>query len=136
MGQSLTVLRPAIETDMALVYATWFTHYKHTSPLGRHCRPDIFYPGQRPIINRILKQDGQVVVACPNDDSDMILGWLASEDSCIHYCYVKGAFRKMGIGKQLITSQLFKTFSHWTDDSEWAMKKFGLVYDPFKAMIT
>lgn len=129
---SLVKLRPATADDLSLIYATWFENYKHSSPTGRRLRPDVYYPGQRAIIDRLLKRDGTITIASPNED-DTILGYIVFEGPCIHYCYVKASFRRMGIGKELITSQPFQTFSHWTDDAEWAHKKFNLVYNPYEA---
>jgi len=127
-------IRPAIPDDHNLIWATWLENYKHSSSLGRRVRPDVYYAGQRKVIDHALKQ-GETLIASPLGD-DLIVGYLVHTNaSVIQYCYVKQSFRRMGIGKALLTALPWKEFTHWTDDCAGLMKKFpNVVYNPYGAL--
>ena len=40
--------------------------------------------------------------ACDPDDLDVILGYICYEPDVLHFVYVKGGFRRMGIGSRLL----------------------------------
>lgn len=85
------------------------------------------------LICQALIQKHIVVVACLKDDPDTILGYsLTSADgSTIHFCFVKKAWRKQGIGRELLPKAP-KLFSHFTTLGLDLVKKFpDCTFNPF-----
>jgi len=62
------------------------------------------------ILKKILTKC-TLLVACDPDDPDVIWGYVAfnAENPVLHFVYVKGAFRRMGIGTRLL-DEAFRLF--------------------------
>lgn len=45
-----------------------------------------------------------VLVACPEDDPELIVGYAIFSFETLHYIYIKQAFRKMGFAHELFKS--------------------------------
>ena len=90
------VLRQAVETDHAFIYATyirrrWFSE-DNTTTLKRSTWSQL----QHNRIEKILANQG-AVVACLAEDPDVIVGY-ALDDSGKPWAYVKLAWRSPGLG--------------------------------------
>ena len=53
-----------------------------------------------------LVEDKSISIWCPDDDENHIIGWIAhgriENTSLLHFMFVKKAFRKNGVGKELL----------------------------------
>lgn len=53
-----------------------------------------------------LVEDKSISIWCPDDDVNHIIGWIAhgkiENTSLLHFMFVKKAFRKNGVGKELL----------------------------------
>lgn len=96
-------LRPAIGQDLNFIFDTFRESVRHDSSLGRSCRTSIFKKEFAKVIDHILAK-AKVLIACMSSDHNVILGYLIFEPDIIHYCFVKQAFRRMGIAYELFKS--------------------------------
>jgi hypothetical protein len=90
-------------------------------------------------INSMLTES-MVLMATPEDDSDLIVGYMIFNQECLHYLYVKKDFRSMGISLLLLKSvdidnhsQLIIT--HLSKYSHFITSKLNpnYTYNPFKS---
>jgi hypothetical protein len=89
-------LRLAIGSDLNFIYSTWLDSYRYDSSLGKSCRNSTFYPSYQLVIDHILAR-ASVVVVCMPDQEKVIFGYLVYEPKILHYCFVKQAFRELGL---------------------------------------
>jgi len=135
-------IRSAKPADINFIYATWLNSQKYDTALGLSCRKALFFEQYRLVIDTILASEAtQVLVAVLPENEDVILGYLVFQTpDTLHYAFVKEAFRKLGIAKQLIEkaypSFLEKNknlyFSHSSKYAQPILKKFtNLTFNPF-----
>ena len=77
------------------------------------------------ILLKSLIPHSDIALACDPSDPDTVWGWSCSEADCLHFIYVKNAFRGFGIGRLLlretglwgdeirISHRTPALFSHW-----------------------
>jgi GNAT superfamily N-acetyltransferase len=131
--EELIAIRPFVESDRPFVMATimrglycggsWF------SDIPRH----IFFDKYRKTIEYILnKPDVEVRLACLREDPEIILGYAIVEpkNSVVHWVFVKQAWRKIGIARSLIPSDV-KWASHVNKVGLSIIKNKGLHFNPF-----
>lgn len=90
-------------TDLPFVYANWLRELRHAdnSPLA----DDLFFGAHRAHLNRVLSDPKVVLlVACPSDDEDQILGFVVAEpEEILHWIQIKPRFReKYGLCRTLL----------------------------------
>lgn len=134
-----TSIRPIQSDDESFVYSTWLKNYRHSSTFAREIRDGIFFKFHHKVIERILKR-GVTSIVCLQDDPNTILGYLVTEEweglGILHYCYVKYAFRQMGLATRLIkSSDVMRSsveFSHLTEDIPHLLKVIPTMqYNPY-----
>lgn len=129
------------ESDYHFVLSGWLESYKkHGFVFGMPRQR--YYEHYRPHVMNIIRQS-KVAFAVSVEDPSHLYGFivyrLIGAAPVLSFVYVKHSFRKMGIGKALITHALnegtilpragFCTHMFkWLDEK---MKKYNLVYDPF-----
>ena len=134
-------IRPVRVSDMAFILANWLNHYKNYSSFALRVPRALFFKYHQQIAKMILgRRTSKVLVATSSDDSDLILGFLVSEETedgpIIHFLFIQKAFRKLGIAKALLQAAGIQSsqasFSHWTYDMDEIVKKNPtLVYNPY-----
>lgn len=128
-------IRLAKLEDIAFIYSTWLRSYRHSAHFTKKISNEIYYDMHHKIIDRFISRGGEILVACPKGEPDVILGYVALETSTpiVQYIYVKKNFRRMGIGAALFKAAGNpKTFTHWTTDTDWIIKKIeSLTYNPY-----
>lgn len=92
-------IRPANKDDIPFIYATWLNSYYHDS-WARSVKKTIYFDNYKHVIDQLL-QDSEVKVACLPENTNVILGFLVEQLNIVHYCFVKEAFRRMGVAKSL-----------------------------------
>jgi GNAT superfamily N-acetyltransferase len=126
--------------DEEFVYSTWLKSYR-LSPTCRGVPLPIYNKGQRARINKII-DEGNILVATNPDEERVIYGYIVYGSEVVHYIYVKGAYRKMGIARALYeaTPPQNSPATLWTHRSNqlWIDNKLKTdpeflhwVYDPF-----
>jgi len=122
--------------DLNFIFATWLRSYRYSSSFAKRISNDTFYTWHHKVIERILGRGALISVVCPKGDPSVILGYACAEmyegKPVIHFIYVKKAFRKMGAAKELLKDINEGLFTHWTQDSEWIVKKYPkFMYNPY-----
>lgn len=127
-------IRVAKLEDIPFIYSTWLRSYRHASQFARKITTNVFYEMHHKVIDRFIERGGEVYIAHPAGEPDVILGYLCMDtvQPVAQYIYVKKPFRKMGIARALIKDKDIKLFTHWTADTDWIVKKIsGLIYNPY-----
>lgn len=98
--------------DSDLIYSTWIKSHKG-SGWGRSIPSPLYEIGQRGRIDRILEDPETIVlIACDTDTPELIYGWVVGSPDVLHYLYVKGNYRRNGIGSGLIEELLGKPIQY------------------------
>jgi hypothetical protein len=133
------ILREHQDSDTNFVLSTWLRSfyealkfYSSGTIVVPYPKDDIFFQGHQAKIKAIIMSPKTRVVVCvAPDDETQIMGWIAFDDECVHYCYVKHMYRKLGIGKRLIAeAKGASKYSHHTKYSKHINQ--GLQFDPYK----
>ena len=108
-------------TDEGFIFDSWLKSYKFMSQFAKNIPSETYYPSHRQIITGIIaRPTTEVLIAHPEDDADVILGYMVKERvsvHVIHYVFIKEGFRRMGIAKRLMEHGEIApsfTFTHWT----------------------
>lgn len=137
MNQQIEI-RDVTKEDINFILATWLRSYRHASQFAKKISNAIYYKWHHKVIERIIDRGGEILVAHPLGEPDVILGYLCTElqtdnKRVVHYCYVKKTFRKMGVAKSLLEANILEGafFTHYTTDCDWITKKYKITYDPY-----
>jgi ribosomal protein S18 acetylase RimI-like enzyme len=136
-------IRPATADDIPFIFNSWLKAYKHSSLFAKRIKHEVFFKYHHAVIERILARGAKVFVATPIHDPDTIIGYCVAEQldvTTLHFIYVKSAFRRFGVGRQLALSTVAALgaaeavdFTHWTRDMDWAAEKLpSFTYNPYK----
>ena len=89
--------------DYNFIITTWAKSQYSDGP-GAKEHYKLFHKGIADFFNKNLQSDDLIIyVAHTQDDEDFILGYAVfGNDYTLHYCFTKGAFKKMGIAKTLL----------------------------------
>ena len=100
-------LRQATADDISFVFHSWLKSYYELGFSSRGVSPAIYFKSQHVLISAIL-QHSTILIAAPEGDDLTILGFVVfgriEGQAAIHYAYVKAAFRRAGIGGQLMNT--------------------------------
>lgn len=127
--------------DADFIYATWMSSFCN-SGYARAVPKPIYNLSQRGRIDRILERENLFChIACHPETPELIYGYIVGEaPATIHYIYVKGAYRKLGIGKALAGALDWKEpiiYTHksphiWVEAKIKDGKAFNkCLYDPY-----
>lgn len=142
MQNDLIEIRPMAETDLPFIYSTWIHAIYNGNrwdknmlihkgpPFDFYSEMDepIFHENYRKVIERLMRRSS-VKVACLKEDNDVILGWSCSEPEVLHFVFVKDAWRRMGIAKDLVPGNI-QFITHLTKIGQYA-KKGHWKFNPF-----
>lgn len=81
-----------------------------------------------------LINNAQIKVACLPDDPDIILGYaiLSPDSTTLHWCFVKSAWRKQGIMKEILPKSI-TSYTHFTELSQSLKYKLpNAIFNPFQ----
>src|ERR1017187_2430254 len=117
-------IRPAKLEDLNFIFASWLKSYRYASMFAKKISNEVYYEWHHKVIERFIERNGTVSIAHPVGEPEVILGFIAHDGGDIlQYIYVKKTFRQMGIAKALLGDMVPKTFTHWTRDTDWMIKK-------------
>lgn len=111
--KDLIAYREMKPEDLNFIYSTWLKGLRYGNEWFEFITKEAYYTFYHRIIELILQKPTILIkVACLKDDPDVILGYAVSEGSVLHWVFVKSAWRKIGLAKDLIPE--FKSVSHIT----------------------
>lgn len=76
------------------------------------------------------------MIACDNDDKDLVLGYICCEPGLLHFAYTKSTYRQQGIMRRLLKESGFKygdviKCTHWSDCWEQIIaQRYKVQYTP------
>lgn len=139
MKKNLPVrLRRADESDIGFIFNSWLRSYRN-SIFARNITNITFFSEHHKVIEKLVKH-GQLVVACDNEDTTHLYGYICADyvDGifCLHYMYVKHTYRNLGIGKTLLNAfehdiSHAAVYTHHTKMAERLAAKYNMVYHPY-----
>lgn len=139
--------RLAEEKDIPFIKDTYSESFKD-APASRHIHAPIYKKGARRTIDA-LRARAACYVVTPPLYPDLLLGWAIVEatpggvggDACIHYVYVKKAYRKAGVSTALVSFLLSLLnigaesdirFSHWRLPAGKIARRHNWRFDPYQ----
>ena len=131
-------LRTATEEDVPFIMNSWLKSFRG-SMFARNVINTVYFTEHHKLIERLLKSSS-VIIACNDEDSSQVYGWICAEEVdgifCLHYVYIKHAFRNLGIGKLLF--DVFKhdmstagIYTHYTRIADKLAAKYNMLYHPY-----
>ncbi len=133
-------IREPRDSDKNLILSSMLKSFFGTMT-GYKPDSEVFFREHQKIIESLI-QKGQVVfvVACSEEDEDIVYGWSCfGIDKTLHYVYVKELCQKMGIATRLIKHVVkdadHLTVSHWNKNCSILRRKFKLKYNPYKCQL-
>jgi len=123
--------RPHKETDLNFIFSTLLKSYRYSNPQARVIDKKTYYENGSKEWACCLHNGGKIIVACADDDEDLIIGFAIYSDRALHYIYVKAAFRRAKIGYSLYAKIPFTgAYTHWTIDIGKIEDKFNNEFNP------
>lgn len=133
LGGVGVALRAGQAADHALVYATWLRSFRKLSDFAKPVPSEIYYAAQHDRIERLLSRGNLELAVLPGDDVTA-LGYVVTEGPVLHWLYVKGPWRRLGVAGRLLAGKAIREFSHLTFDFDYiAKKRKDWKYNPFAA---
>lgn len=97
--------RPPLEQDTNFILSSWAESFRR-SPWSGVLPDKAFYDAHRAHLRSILSRPSTSILCCvaegeepPND----MFGWGCWEGKTLHYIYVKHLYRKMGVGRAILS---------------------------------
>lgn len=118
--------------DTNFIFASWLKGLRYGNEWFNLIEADTYYANYHKIIEVILETPGvAVTVSCLKEDPSVILGYSVHSTTCLHWVFVKKAWRGIGIAKSLVPPTV-TTVSHITDAGRGILKKHPEVsFNPF-----
>lgn len=129
----LIAIRGPQPGDKNFILATWMKGLKYGNDLFGLIDTGVYFTAYQTVIEAILDSPQTLVrIACLKDEPEVILGYsvLNLEQNAAHFCFVKAAWRSIGIARSLVP-ETTTTFTHLTKAGEAILKKKKLKYNPF-----
>ena len=135
------IYRQMIPADSPFIYSTWLKSYRQM-PYAASMSNDTFFHHHKQVVEKILaKPETSVTIICEDTDPDHIYGYsvveIYGDASIIHYTYIKHSYRKLGLAKTLLQSQIpllgqkLTFVSHESRHHQAFKSKFALEYNPY-----
>lgn len=83
--------------------------------------------------NLLVRPSAKIRIAVLTDSPDVILGWSLTEDKKLHYVYVRGENRRLGISSALLPDE-YDLITHFTKSfiPIWHTKYPQVYFDPYE----
>lgn len=144
-GLPVLVTRKFRSGDRAYVQASWMHSLRgafvedatHSLPPEVRMKKHVFDYGQGRRIDALLADPTtRVILQVATEDMDTIVAWAAARGDCLHFVFVRPAFRRQGLSKHMIRTLFpngLRKFSVHTrhGDSFIVSRNPDAVYDPF-----
>lgn len=129
----VVTVRPIREGDKNFIYSTWLLGIYYGDTVFKEMKKDVFMSHYHNLIDQIMNhKDIEIKVTCFKDDPDTILGYAVvnKNGSTLHWVFVKNAWRKIGLAKMLLGSEI-KVATTVTKLGLSIMKNKGIEFNPF-----
>lgn len=128
-------IRDATPSDLRFVHSSWFSSLWSAWARGRINRK-VYEWGQAARITRLLTASNVTVAFFP-EVPDEVLGWACVQGDALHYVYVKGTYRKMGIARGLVEGRV-KCYTQRVEAKEGRalVSALGLEFNPYRIEAT
>ena len=130
-------IREFKEEDKNFILSSFLKNYYSSMP-GFKPESEVFFPNHQKQLEKLYSNgDIVVVVACLDDDEDLIIGYaIFGLDKTLHYVLVKESYKKMGMATRLIRHVIKDrkelVVSHYVPNCQILKRKFKLIYNPYK----
>ncbi len=139
MNRDALVIRPMHPSERNLVVQSWLRSSARSKFAA--LMPKLQYEAEEhALIEDMLANPANIVlVAELAEVPGEVHGWLAHDETAVHYVYVKQLYRRQGIASRLFDAAVestalgFNTCSHTTRSSALVPWLASLVYNPFYA---
>lgn len=131
---SLYTIRPAKDTDINFIMATWLRGLYYGDSWFSSIPKHIFMSNYKKLAKNLIESKYiDVHVACLPDDLDTIIGYsvVTKNSEAVVWVFVKTAFRRLGVAKSLIPKEP-KYVTHLTALGKTLMSKLPRTeFNPF-----
>lgn len=93
------------DKDRALVLSTFIHSWVRGCGVLDFLDHDVTYTLVAPLAQRLLSE-GDVLIACAEEDGDLIVGWLMksrAKKRVLHYCWVRTEYRRAGVLRAMLS---------------------------------
>ena len=128
----LVIIRDGIEDDRSFIFSTFLRGLFYGDSWFSQMPKNLFMQNYHKILEALLDRS-EIKVACLKEDPQVILGYaiLSKTTPTLHWCFVKSAWRGIGIAKSLVPKET-KVATHLTKVGLSIMKKRPeMVFNPF-----
>lgn len=125
----LVMIRPITEADRAFIFASWLKGLRYGNSWYELIDKDLYFKVYNSIINQLLHRS-ETKIACLKEDPSVILGYAVIEKNRLHWLHVKKAWRKIGIARSLVPSNI-TTVTHLSEVGRVIFLKKNWIFDPF-----
>lgn len=131
-------IRSATNDDIAFIRSAWLRHLRGERSV-RFVRDDVLFEKHGALVGRLLFL-GRALIAHEPGDLQHNYGFVAfdAKPGVVHWIYVKGVYRRMGVGRALWKAAGFGkpvAATHATDMAFGmmgaAVARYGVTYDPY-----
>lgn len=128
----LFFIRDAVEGDYTFIYATFLRGLYYGDESFKRVDKDLFMENYHYILDHMLHIEGINIKMCVlSEDPEVILGYAVYKGPRLDWVFVKKAWRKIGIAKSLVPSDI-TTVSHLTTVGEAILKTRPTIkFNPF-----
>lgn len=134
----ITIRQYIQDVDQALILSSWLKGLYYGESWFSDIKKDSFMKVYHHILETaLISKNITVDIACLKDDPEVILGYSvyskSPKGSALHWVFVKDAWRKIGVAKDLIPSDTY-AITHLTalGRSLWKEKFTDVYFDPFE----
>lgn len=126
----LYIIRDGTPGDFNFIFSTWLKGLRYGNELYKLIDPTIYFKQYHKVLELLLKS-AHIKIACLKDDPDTILGYAVSTGACLHWIFVKKAWRGIGIARNLMSNDI-SSVSHITEVGIKILKRYpGIIFNPF-----
>ena len=127
--KDLIAIRDAVAGDQAFIFATFLKGLRFGNDYYKLIDQDSYFKNYHQILTQLLIRR-QCKVACLKSDSDTILGYSIFSGTIVDWVFVKPAWRRIGIAKDLLPVGI-NTCTHLNKLCK-SIKPPQWSFDPFK----
>ena len=125
-------IRPFELGDKHFLYATILRGIYYGNEFYAQIDQEAYFQAYQLVLDNLFNKNGVVVrIACLPEDTSVILGFAVLEQGVLHYVYVKDAFRKQGLARQLVAGTEISSVTHITKPGNAIRKKQRWAFNPF-----
>lgn len=129
----VVTVRSVREGDKNFIYSTWLLGVYYGDTVFKEMEKGRFMAHYHNLIDQIMNHKDIVIkVACFKDDQDTILGYAVvnKNNTTAHWAFVKAPWRKIGLGKMLLGSEI-SVATTITKLGLSIMKRKNIEFNPF-----